>query len=189
MNKAIDITNVVIKTQRLILRPFRLSDLDDFYEYAKVEGVGEMAGWIHHENKDVSKGVLDHFIEGKHTFALEYNLKVIGSLGIEFYNEQLFPEFDNYLGREIGFVLSKDYWGNGLMREACEAVIKYLFHIENLDFILCAHFDDNMRSMKLQQRLGFKEIKRTKYVTKYGVVKPDVINIMYNPEKNNMNED
>ena len=48
MNAKIDISNVILKTNRLILRPWRLEDLDDFYEYASVEGVGEMAGWKHH---------------------------------------------------------------------------------------------------------------------------------------------
>ena len=44
MNAKIDISNVVIKTERLLLRPWRKSDLDDFYHYARVDGVGQMAG-------------------------------------------------------------------------------------------------------------------------------------------------
>lgn len=39
MNELIDISNVVLKTERLILRPFTLEDLNDFYEYARVDGV------------------------------------------------------------------------------------------------------------------------------------------------------
>ena len=39
------------------------------------------------------------------------NHKVIGSLGIEYYGlEDKLTEFDGYKGREIGYVLSKDYW-------------------------------------------------------------------------------
>ena len=37
MNIKVDISNVVLKTQRLTLRSFRYEDLDDFYDYAKVE--------------------------------------------------------------------------------------------------------------------------------------------------------
>ena len=51
MNATIDISNTVLKTERLILRPWRQEDLDDFYEYAKVDGVGQMAGWLPHESK------------------------------------------------------------------------------------------------------------------------------------------
>ena len=42
MNAPIDVTNIRIETTRLILRPWQESDLADFYEYARVEGVGEM---------------------------------------------------------------------------------------------------------------------------------------------------
>ena len=49
MNAAVDISNVILETERLILRPWKLEDLEDFYEYASVDGVGEMAGWPHHE--------------------------------------------------------------------------------------------------------------------------------------------
>ena len=51
------------------------------------------------------------------TFAIEYEGKVIGSLGIEEYDEKLFPDLENKLGRSLGFVLSKDYWGLGLCRK------------------------------------------------------------------------
>ena len=71
MNASIDVTNVCIETDRLILRPWKESDLADFYEYASVPGVGEMAGWCHHKSLDESKMILDMFLAGKKTFALE----------------------------------------------------------------------------------------------------------------------
>jgi ribosomal-protein-alanine N-acetyltransferase len=45
MNATIDISQVVLKTERLILRPWEIADLDDFFEYASVDGVGQMAGY------------------------------------------------------------------------------------------------------------------------------------------------
>ena len=44
MNTPIDISNVVLTTERLVLRPWRETDLEDLYEYAKVDGVGQVAG-------------------------------------------------------------------------------------------------------------------------------------------------
>ena len=70
MNAKIDISNVAIKTERLLLRPWRKSDLDDFYHYARVDGVGQMAGWLPHENKKVSKKILEQFIEEKFVLAI-----------------------------------------------------------------------------------------------------------------------
>ena len=85
MNAPVDVTNIRIETDRLILRAWRETDLADFYEYASVEGVGEMAGWNHHQSMEESRRILDFFISGKKTFALELkeNGKVIGSLGSE----------------------------------------------------------------------------------------------------------
>ena len=102
MNKRIDITGTVLKTKRLTLRPWRESDLADFYEYASGDGVGQMAGWVPHRNVEESKVILSHFIEGKHVFALEHQGKVIGSLGVEKYREENYPELDALQGREIG---------------------------------------------------------------------------------------
>ena len=109
MNKQIDITGVVLKTGRLTLRPWNESDLNDFYEYASVDGVGQMAGWLPHSSLEESQQILQRFIAGKKTFALEHQGKVIGSLGIEVYKEQLYPELGQLQGREIGYVLSKTY--------------------------------------------------------------------------------
>ena len=81
----IDISNTKIETPRLILRPWQDSDLEDFYTYASEEGVGEMAGWAHHQSMEESRKILNLFMEGKHTFALELreNGHAIGSLGLE----------------------------------------------------------------------------------------------------------
>ena len=63
MKYIVDISSVKLETERLILRPFEVKDLEDFFEYASVEGVGECAGWNHHENIEVSKDILTDFIK------------------------------------------------------------------------------------------------------------------------------
>ena len=52
------IRDFTIETDRLLLRPLTPDDLDDFYAYASVPGVGEMAGWKHHESLEESKTIL-----------------------------------------------------------------------------------------------------------------------------------
>ena len=87
MNPAIDLSRVTLRTARLTLRPWRETDLEDFYAYASVDGVGQMAGWTPHRSRDESRRILGRFIENKKTFALEYQGKVIGSVGVEAYSE------------------------------------------------------------------------------------------------------
>ena len=65
MNAQFDVTGIILESPRLILREFNLNDLDDFFDYASVPGVGEMAGWPHHESKDKSLEILKKFIEEK----------------------------------------------------------------------------------------------------------------------------
>ena len=182
MNADIDISNVVLRTERLILRPWRMDDLNDFYEYASVDGVGQMAGWKPHESVEESRSILNMFINEKKTFAIEYEGKAIGSLGIEEYSEAELPEYHDEMGRELGFVLSKDYWGRGLMPEAVNAVIKYLFDELELDFIICGHFTDNVRSGRVQEKCGFRHLKLVKYETRYGAVKDTWISILRRPK-------
>lgn len=156
MNANIDLSNVILKTKRLILRPFTFDDLDDFYEYAKVPGIGEIAGWHHHQNNGESLFILNMFINEKKTFAIEYEGKVIGSLGIEEYDEKLFPDLENKLGRSLGFVLSKDYWGLGLMPEAVKEVIRYCFDDLKLDFLVGGFFSFNNQSKRVFEKCGFE---------------------------------
>ena len=65
MNKPIDISTVVLHTPRLTLRPWRETDLHDLYEYARVDGVGQRAGWLPHKSIAESQKILEHFIVGK----------------------------------------------------------------------------------------------------------------------------
>ena len=54
MNASIDVTNIRIETPRLILRPWEKTDTQDLFAYASVPGVGEMAGWTHHQSIEKS---------------------------------------------------------------------------------------------------------------------------------------
>ena len=187
MNANFVINGKQIQTDRLILRAFEQSDLDDFFEYASVEGVGEMAGWKHHQNKEESQMILNSFVEHDKTFAicLKETGKVIGSLGVEMYGlEDKLTEFDGYKGREIGFVLAKAYWGQGLMPEAVKSVMKYLFDEIDLDFLLCGYYDFNEQSKRVQEKCGFKPYRKLVMSTRMGTKEPGVLNLAVNPKKN-----
>ena len=187
MNAFFEINGLVLETERLILREFKQSDLYDFYEYASVAGVGEMAGWHHHETIETSQEKLNNFINEKKTFAivLKQNNKVIGSIGVEKYGmEDALTEFNGYKGREIGFVLSKDYWGKGIMTEGVKALINYLFNSFDFDFLTCGYYDFNSQSKRVQEKCGFKPYRKLMMDTRLGTTEPGVLNLLINPNKN-----
>ena len=179
MNAKVDLTHVVLETDRLILRGWEYSDLDDFFEYASVEGVGERAGWSHHESKSESLAILKRFIEGKKTFALvlKENHKTIGSLGLENLRQYAGEELHDLTGREIGYVLSKEYWNQGLMSEAVQCVIDWCFHDQNYDFLMCCNFIENAASAKVQKKCGFEPYKTVEYSSSFGL-KTSQVNLL-----------
>lgn len=76
--------------------------------------------------------------------------------------------------REIGCVLSKDYWGQGLMPEAINEVIKYLFIEKGLDIIFYGHFVRNNQSARVSEKCGFQYYASGVYETQFGTVEDAV---------------
>ncbi len=170
MQGVFDVTGVILKTDRLLLREFQPEDLEDFHEYAKVPGVGEMAGWAHHESIAVSREILHLFLASKKTFAITKNGKVIGSLGVEFYGESWNDILQNITARELGIVIGKQYWGQGLGVEAMNAVIAYLFDELGYDAVTAAYFIHNTQSARMQKKCGFEFHHKSEYRTTAGDV-------------------
>ena len=182
INPKIDISRTFLETERLMLRPFKEEDLQDFFEYASVPDVGEAAGWKHHRDIAMSGKILDLFIKDKKTFAIVYkqNNKVIGSLGIE---KSQFPRTycPGETARDIGYVLSKEYWGHGLMSEAVKRVIEYCFKELNLDPLTIGHFLDNHRSQRVIEKMGFTYVYTKPYMTSMGITLDSREYILNNP--------
>lgn len=182
MNPPIDISSVILHTDRLTLRPWKSSDLNDLYDFASQDGVGQMCGWYPHTSLEESQTMLDAMIERKNSLALEYQGKVIGMLGIPKYDEKSFPQFSDLRCRELSFILSKDHWGHGLMPEAVREVIRYLFVEAGLDVVFCGHFVFNQRSARLQEKLGFHLCGYTEYHTRMGTTEKNRVNYMTREE-------
>ena len=94
--------------------------------------------------------------------------------------EEALTEFHTYKGREIGYVLSKDYWGQGLMPEAVKAVISWCFESLHYDFLICCHFDWNVQSKRVIEKCGFRFLTTSRSETRYDTVENSMNYILYN---------
>ncbi|WP_331281079.1 GNAT family N-acetyltransferase [Bacillus sp. EB01] len=56
---------------------------------------------------------------------------------------------------EVGYDLSKRYWGNGFMVEAMKKAISFGFQQMELDVIDATVDENNQRSIQLLKKLGF----------------------------------
>jgi [ribosomal protein S5]-alanine N-acetyltransferase len=141
-----------LETERLLLRSWTLNDLDDFYEYARDPDIGPNAGWEPHADKAVSARILQSFIEKDEVWAIVYkqNNKAIGSLGL---HPDRMREGIN--GKMVGYVLSQDYWGKGLMSEAVKRIIQFAFEETDVDLLSVRHYPFNQRSRRVIEKCGF----------------------------------
>ena len=180
----VDISDVWIETDRLILRPWKKSDVRDLYEYASVDGVGQRCGWLPHQSMEESAKILAMFIEQKQTFALELkeNGKVIGSIGLESRDADIGID-ETRMGREIGYVLNKDYWGRGLMPEAVKAVTDYCSRKLSFDWLTCGHFLWNDQSRRVVEKSGFCYVKNVVHKTRFGTEEETKLYVLFNPHK------
>ena len=141
-----------MKTERLKLRRFKLSDLNDFYEYAKDPNVGPNAGWEYHKSKNESILLLANFIKNKEIWAIELieNSKVIGSVGLHQDKKR-----ENPNSRMIGYVINQDYWGKGYATEVVKKIMEYSFDNLKLDILTVYHYSFNERSKRVINKCGF----------------------------------
>ena len=147
---------MILKTKRLLLRPWVDSDEAQLYELAKDPHVGPPCGWEPHEDRQESREILEDILMNDFTFAIELveTGEVIGNISLMPYSESRFAMGENQA--EIGFWLGFPYWGKGYMTEACDRLVAYGLEELKLDIIWCGHNPDNIASMHVQQKCGFE---------------------------------
>ena len=146
----------VIKTNRLILRPWRIEDAQDMFKYAKDPDVGPKAGWPPHRSIEDSEVIINKFIDHHpYCFAMTLvdTLEVIGCIELKLAPTDLAAN-DNEA--EIGYWLGKPFWNNGYMSEAVKVLIEFGFNELNKDIIWCGYYEGNLRSKRVQEKCGFK---------------------------------
>lgn len=61
---------------------------------------------------------------------------------------------------ELGYWLSPDHWGRGIVTEAANAILTFGFERSNLSLITSGYFQDNAASGRVLEKLGFRDVGR-----------------------------
>ncbi len=149
-----------LQASNFILRPLRKSDIYDIFEYARLEDVGPMCGWEPYECLEDAQPWLDKAVEEGLHLALEMDGKEIGHIGLTV-NGPKNDGLEDYMhAKRIspGAVLSKAYWGRGIMTEALKLVIDWLFEETDVDVVVARYFDFNLRSARMQEKCGLHKV-------------------------------
>ena len=144
---------MILETPRLTLRPFLDRDAEDVYAYAKDPRVGPAAGWPPHTSVENSLEIIRTVFSAPNVFALvdKQSAAVIGSAGFVGRHRTEMPGPDE----ELGYALSPQFWGRGLMSEAARELIRFGFEDLGLHTIWCNHYDGNERSRRVIEACGF----------------------------------
>lgn len=144
---------MILETPRLTLRPFLDRDAEDVYAYAKDPRVGPAAGWPPHTSVENSLEIIRTVFSAPNVFALvdKQSAAVIGSAGFVGRHRTELPGPDE----ELGYALSPQFWGRGLMSEAARELIRFGFEDLGLHTIWCNHYDGNERSRRVIEACGF----------------------------------
>lgn len=137
---------ILLETQRLILRRYKETDLMDLYEYLSdpvvvkyepyrtmsLDGVKENLMWRISTHEMIA-------------VVLKESNKMIGNL---------YLGDRDFQSKELGYVFNRSYWGKGFAEEACRALIKRSFS-EGAHRLYSECDPNNTASWKLLEKLGF----------------------------------
>ena len=144
-------------TERLILRPWRETDAESLYKYAKDPDVGPIAGWPPHKSIDESLNIIKNVLCGKECYAVCLKTDGIAIGAIELLlNNGPADITDRDDECELGFWLGKEFWGRGIIPEAATELIRRGFKELNMSTIWCGYYDGNIKSKRAQEKIGFK---------------------------------
>ena len=155
---------IYIETERLILRKFKLTDIDDLVEGLNNLNVSKWLAFVPfpYTREDAEKYIKNSIDNDLYNFAivLKSENKVIGSTQLS--NISLVH------GTAGGGIwINEKYHGCGYGSEAWGARIKYAFEILNLRRLENGYFKDNVSSFKMQEKFGYKNegIRRKKFIS------------------------
>ncbi|MBE4221901.1 GNAT family N-acetyltransferase [Vibrio parahaemolyticus] len=147
----------VIESERLILRPFSLSDAERVSELAGDKQISEMTANIPYPYtvSDAENWIRTHaelFLSGKgivYAIVLKGSSDLIGAIS--------FPKLENGLGI-LGYWLGVPYWGSGYATEASKALISFSKNHYGLTRLKVMHLVGNERSKSVIKKLGVKYV-------------------------------
>ena len=143
------------ETQRLLLRPIELSDLDEF---VALHADPEVTRFIRPLDRAAAKERLHRdqreWLERGHGLLAMLDLTngaFLGRCGLKYW-----PQFDE---TELGWVLRRNAWGRGYATEAGHACVEWGFAGFDLPYLTAMINAGNVSSVRVAERLGFTPLR------------------------------
>ena len=140
--------NRIMETERLILRPLCIEDVDDAFIWLSDPRVNRFMPYPLYTSKADAEKWLASLSEDKNEFAfvLKDTHRVIGAGSIKLQEDGLW---------ELGYQLSYDYWGKGYASEAGKALINWAYQYLGARRFMARHATANIASGKVLEKCGY----------------------------------
>jgi len=143
-------------TSRLRIRPARMSDAQDLFDYSQDPEVARHVLWDAHQSIHQTRAYIRFLLKqyrsgqpGSFVIEMAKDSKVIGTIGF------MWCQHEN-CSAEIGYSLSRNYWNQGIMSEALRAVLQFGFETLRLNRIEAQHESDNPASGRVMAHVGMR---------------------------------
>lgn len=177
----------VLETPRLLLRPICIDDLQVKWEIDCHPDVYQFQGFVRLPNGEQRARTLEETRERLEQRIGEFALQDFGMWAVLLKEENIFVgwaglqfyllEYTTHSTPEIElfYGLSRAYWGQGIIHEACQRLIEYGFKTLKLTRITSVIHRENTRSLNVAKRNGMRFVD-------YPSESPNVLAILDNPD-------
>ena len=146
---------MALETERLFFRRWEESDAEILFEEASNPEVGPPAGWQPHKNVEESLEIIRNVLNGPEAYAicLKENGKPIGTIELRLKDNTDMTDKDDEC--ELGYWLAREFWGQGIMPEAAQELLRHAFEDLGMTKVWCGYYDGNNKSKRVQEKCGF----------------------------------
>jgi [ribosomal protein S5]-alanine N-acetyltransferase len=151
--------DIILETDRLLLRPLELSDVDDFFAMNDNPNVSKYLR-IPLKSKAETEQYLQKIMNeyhkngiGRFAVVLKQTNALIGFSGLKFRPNEENGHSSIY---DLGYRFAEEHWRKGFATEAAIAWLKYGFDVMKLPVIYACAVSDNVGSNAVLKKLGFE---------------------------------
>jgi RimJ/RimL family protein N-acetyltransferase len=151
-------TFIPIETARLRIRPFEEADLATLHAYRNDAEIARYQGFRAVDREGLLRFILHMNRASPETVGdwLQWAVEDKAT-GLHFGDVGIHRQADEPLEAEITYTFAREAHGRGYATEAVEALLNHLFGVLGLHRVTALIYADNVRSIALVERLGFRK--------------------------------
>lgn len=142
---------IILSTERLILREFKISDAQVMYDLNSDEEVMRYTGDVYFKSLEESEQLITNYSDyerngfGRWAVIRKEDNEMLGWCGLKKHK-------DNSV--DVGYRFFKKHWNQGYATESARACLEYGFNVIELEEIVANADPENVASVRVMEKIG-----------------------------------